>query len=167
MKHKILAFVLIFAAVLAAGFVIAKKSASQPLSPEVSDARSQDSLDRVVGRLGGETFDIMVARTDVEQERGLGGLDGLAPNEAMIFPYERSDFYGFWMKGMKFPIDIVWLDESFRIVHVEGSVGADTYPKIYSPSVPARSVIEFSAGTIDRLGVSVGNFIEIEGALGR
>lgn len=161
MKPKTPVSILVLLVVLAAGFVFTQKNDSQPLSQEVLVVRPQDSLDRVTGKLGGETFDVMVARTEDEQKRGLGGLSGLAPQEAMLFPYKVSDFHGFWMKDMNFSIDIVWLDQDSRIVHIEKSIAPDTYPKIYFPASPSRSVVEFSAGTIDRLGVSVGNFFEI------
>lgn len=159
-KHRILLFVLIFAAIVAVSLFFSHKPASKVVSG-TSVAVTQESLVRTSGILGGETFSVMIAGTEEEQERGLGGLSGLGASEAMVFPYEVSDYYGFWMKGMEFSIDIVWLDENSKIVHVEENVSPETYPKIFFPPTPARSVAEFSAGTIDRLGVSVGNFFDI------
>jgi uncharacterized membrane protein (UPF0127 family) len=135
---------------------------SQPSGASASFSLPQQKLSRVSVRLGGEAFDVMVARTEAEQSLGLGGLSGLKPNEGMIFPYANDDSYGFWMKDMLFSIDIVWLDKNSKIVWIEKNVSPDTYPSIYFPRVPARSVLELSAGTIERLGVTVGSVLEID-----
>ncbi len=163
-NRKRIVFVLLFATIVAVSFFFSRKPVSEIVS--VSDVSiPQESLMRISGILGGETFDVMVARTKEEQERGLSGLSGLKDGEAMVFPYEVPDYYGFWMKDMMFPIDIVWLDGNLRVVSIERSVAPETYPKIFFPSAPARFVAEFSAGTIDRLGVSMGDFFDIEKGL--
>jgi uncharacterized membrane protein (UPF0127 family) len=40
-------------------------------------------------------------------------------NEGMLFYLEEPRKGSFWMKNMHFPIDIIWLDENFSIVHIE------------------------------------------------
>jgi hypothetical protein len=122
----------------------------------------QYSLDRATGTLMNESFDVMIARTEEEQALGLGGLKSLKPREAMIFPYARLEAYGFWMKGMLFPIDIVWLDENLKIVSIQDTATPDSYPKIFFPRAPARFVVEFPAGTMKSLGATVGTFFEID-----
>ncbi|MFA6158920.1 MAG: DUF192 domain-containing protein [Candidatus Paceibacterota bacterium] len=160
-KKKLIVFVLVLAVIATASLFIAHTSVSKSLSV----SHPQYSLQRIQAKLGGEAFEVMVASTTAEQELGLGGLTGLKQNEAMIFPNRTSDLYGFWMKDMLFSIDIVWLDENFDIVTVDGSLSPDTYPKIFFPQKPSRYVIELPAGTVERLGVTVGNHLEIEGSL--
>jgi uncharacterized membrane protein (UPF0127 family) len=135
---------------------------SQPGDSSVSVSFPQEKLSRVSALLGGEVFDVMVARTESEQSLGLGGFPGLDANEGMIFPYARDDSYGFWMKDMLFSIDIVWLDKDSKIVWIEQGVSPDTYPSIFFPRVPARSVLELQAGTVARIGVAVGSTLEID-----
>lgn len=146
---------------LATGVFFATRP-SQPVGTSASFSLPQEKLQRVGARLGGEAFDVMVARTEAEQTLGLGGLSGLKPNEAMIFPYASDDSYGFWMKDMLFSIDIVWLDKNSKIVWIEKNISPNTYPSIYFPRVPARSVLELSAGTASRLGIAVGSVLEID-----
>lgn len=43
--------------------------------------------------------------------KGLSGRDNLADDEGMFFVFEKSDIYPFWMKDMKFAIDIIWIME--------------------------------------------------------
>jgi hypothetical protein len=51
-----------------------------------------------------------LALTNEQIEKGLSVKDKLKENEAMLFVFEESAKRSFWMKDMKFPIDIIWLD---------------------------------------------------------
>ena len=63
------------------------------------------------------------------------------------------------MFGMRYPIDVVFLDEAQRVVHLV----ADLDPGRLSPKVrAATSVLELPIGTIARLGLTTGARIEIE-----
>ena len=92
--------------------------------------------------------------------RALGYMDRehVGPEEGMLFVFEQVDRHGIWMKNCKFPIDIVWLDEDRRIVHVAESVPpckADPCPA-YEPLRRARYVLELNAGQARREGAVVG-----------
>ena len=66
----------------------------------------------------------------------------------MLFVFDHDDRYRFWMKDMKFPIDIIWLDRRDRIVTIHENVSpcpADPCP-VYTPPANARYVLEVSAG---------------------
>ena len=83
-----------------------------------------------------------------DMERGLQGRQGLGHNRGMLFVFDHDDRYRFWMKDMKFPIDIIWLDRQDRIVAVVENVppcAADPCP-VYMPPAKARYVLEVSAG---------------------
>jgi uncharacterized membrane protein (UPF0127 family) len=51
------------------------------------------------------------------------------------------------MKDMKFALDMIWLDESKKVVTVKANVTPDTYPGSFCPDGPAQFVIEVPAGT--------------------
>ncbi len=91
-------------------------------------------------------FDIIDANTIESREKGLGGMDKLSDNSIMLFTFDHSDNYGFWMKDMKFPIDIIWLDEDYKIIHIEEKVSPESYPKIFYPGEKSLYVIEMNAG---------------------
>ncbi len=83
-----------------------------------------------------------------DTQRGLQGRQVLGRNKGMLFVFDRDDRYRFWMKDMKFPIDIIWLDHQERIVAIGENVppcAADPCP-VYTPPVNARYVLEVSAG---------------------
>jgi uncharacterized membrane protein (UPF0127 family) len=75
----------------------------------------------------------------------------------MLFVYDRDDELTMWMKGMKFPIDIVWLDSEKRVVHYVENVQPDAEPyEKYTPTSPARYVLELQAGMVERAGIKIG-----------
>jgi uncharacterized membrane protein (UPF0127 family) len=102
-----------------------------------------------------------VADTNQLKEKGLSGHAPLAKNQGMLFVFKTPDAYGFWMKDMLFPLDIIWLGEDYRVVHVEHAVSPDTYPKIFTPTSPALYVLEISAGQADLLGIKIGDSVQI------
>ena len=112
-----------------------------------------------------------VARTAEEQRRGLGGRDGLAPGTGMLFPYTEARRMAFWMKGMRFDIDIVWIREG-RIVDFSRFVPApragasimDALPTV-EPKEPADTVLEVVAGTVNARGWQVGDAVRFDPAL--
>lgn len=110
----------------------------------------------VLVHLGQTVFKTDVADTDAERKQGLSGVDTLAASEGMLFVFPSNDTWSIWMKGMNLPIDIVWLDEDKRVVHTEKNVQPDSPPHAtYRPSVPARYVVELSAGSVKKYKIKV------------
>ncbi len=98
------------------------------------------------------------ARTRAEQSRGLGGRDGLAWNHGMLFEYPSPRFPGFWMKDMRFDIDIVWIragrivDISHRVRHFEDGPGPTLKPRELTDTV-----LEVPAGYAQANGWRIGD----------
>lgn len=108
------------------------------------------------------------ATTTSARELGLGNRAALAPGTGMLFVFPRDGFYAFWMKDMRFAIDIVWLDASGRVVTIRDAVSPGTYPASFSPASPVRFVLELPAGFAAAHGVRVGDSLALpEGALGQ
>jgi uncharacterized membrane protein (UPF0127 family) len=89
-----------------------------------------------------------VVSTPQDLQKGLQGKAGLAENQGMLFVFDEDTFEHFWMKDMKFAIDMIWIDSQKRIVTIEPSrPPCLSEPcEIYSPSNPARYVLEVSSG---------------------
>lgn len=104
-----------------------------------------------------------IARTPAEQRLGLGERDELPWNAGMLFQYRRAGFYAFWMKGMRFDIDIVWIrddriiDISHRVPHVPGGNGPTVAPREL-----ADRVLEVNAGYAASHGWRVGQKVRLE-----
>jgi uncharacterized membrane protein (UPF0127 family) len=100
---------------------------------------------------------LRAAHTHWTRLRGLIGTSGLAAGEGLwIRPCRQVHM--FWMT---YPIDVVFLDDEHRVVHVT----AGLLPWRVSPKVPtATSVIELAAGAAAATGLSTGDRLVIEPA---
>ena len=92
-----------------------------------------------------------------KMERGLGERDDLCLHCAMLFDFHDLGKRSFWMKGMRFPLDIVWIANG-RIVHIEKNISPDTV-EIFSPDVAADMVLEVNQGISDSYGWKIGDMV--------
>ena len=107
-------------------------------------------------RVAGHSFQTEFATTDETRQRGLSGRDSLVSNAAMLFVFDDSKQRCFWMKDMKFTIDIVWLDASKRVVGVKHNAQPASYPDSYCHD-HTQYVVEFVAGTAEKLRLEPGS----------
>tara|TARA_B100000683_G_C12378722_1_gene510313 strand:+ start:538 stop:1014 length:477 start_codon:yes stop_codon:yes gene_type:complete len=101
------------------------------------------------------------AITREEKTRGLSGRESLSLEEGMFFIYSTPQQYSFWMKDMLFSIDIIWLDEEFRVVNIKHNVSPDTYPTTFVPTQEAQYVVEVQNGFAKSHEVKIGEVLEI------
>ncbi len=66
--------------------------------------------------------------------------------------------HGVHTVGMLFPIDLIFLDQSKQVVHIEEHVRPFSISKI---SMKASSVLELPAHTVFRTGTRIGDRLEI------
>lgn len=106
--------------------------------------------------------EVSVADTFAEQSRGLAGVESLRDNEGMLFVFGTPGRYGFWMKGMKIPIDIIWLDKHGVVVDMKENVPPSSYrsnedAETFLPARAASYVLEVRAGFAEAHGVKIGD----------
>ena len=112
----------------------------------------------------GHEYRLEVAADDASRQRGYMFREQIGPRDGMLFVFESSARHSFWMKNCKVALDILWLDEAYRVVHV----AADQPPCPLEgpclpilPLAPARYVLEFPAGTAAREGLAGGSTIVV------
>ncbi len=113
----------------------------------------------------GHLFHLEIARTPEERGRGYMFRDRVGPEEGMLFLFPTEDFYAFWMKNCRVPLDIIWLSGEMRVVHLEGKVPPcrrDPCPS-YPPMSKARFVLEVQAGMAEKSGLRIGDAIRVNG----
>ena len=99
---------------------------------------------------------------DEDRMMGLMFRPSLPLDRGLLFVFEDVDFHGIWMKNCRFPIDIVWLDEDRRVVHVAEAVPpckADPCP-VYQPLKKAAYVVEINAGQARREKASLNSQLQ-------
>ena len=143
MKSTILTIVMLI--VLGIGAYIAYTSA---LTPE-------PSADPLAG------FSYEIVTTPEAQERGLGGRADIPHRYGMLFVFPNAERYGFWMKGMLVPIDIIWLADDGTVLGIEHEVSPDTYPTAFYAPSPVRYVLETRAGEARATGLANGSRIAL------
>lgn len=103
---------------------------------------------RSVAKINGRQYEVTIADTTTERQRGLSGRTSLARDHGMVFVFDQSDRHCMWMKDMRFAIDMLWVNDQGVVVHQARDVSAETYPQAFcNDSAPARYVIELPAGS--------------------
>lgn len=125
------------------------------------ESSAQKALDSVSIRIAGKEIKVEIADSEEKRNKGLSGRKKLGENDGMLFIFEITAQYSFWMKDMRFPLDIIWIDENKKIVAISENISPDTYPASFSPSDPVKYVLEVNAGWAEKNGVEAGNFIEL------
>lgn len=98
-------------------------------------------------------FNVEVARTEAEQERGLMFRDRLAPDGGMIFPMSPPRVASFWMKNTVIPLDMIFIRADGTIARI----AAETEPYSLTPvssGEPVAAVLEIAGGRAGELGIS-------------
>ncbi|MBU1124649.1 MAG: DUF192 domain-containing protein [Candidatus Omnitrophica bacterium] len=114
---------------------------------------------RPVKKVCGKNFCVTAEVCDTEKtrSRGLMFRKELADNRGMLFIFEKEAAYSFWMKNMRFPIDIIWLDKNKTIIDMHNDVlPCKDVCKNYIPAQPVLYVLEVGAFFIEHYGVVIG-----------
>lgn len=132
------------------------------LAPAGNDDTSYMGPSYVKITVGGTDIVTEIADTDAKRARGLSGRDVLGENEGMFFIFEKLDTYGFWMKEMNFPIDIIWVGEDMRVLGITKNISPDTYPKVFYPPAPTQFVLETPAGFVQLHNIEKGDLLSTQ-----
>ena len=127
--------------------------------------------DAALVRIGDVTYSVDLAIQPEERRQGLSGREHMAKDSGMLFVFEEEQQLYFWMKEMRLPLDIIWIDADCRLLEVAAEVptpppnaGNDGIPRVQSPS-PARYVLEVHAGEAARNDLQPGDTVEFLGAI--
>ncbi len=113
----------------------------------------------------GAVYALEIARTPEQQTQGLMFRESLAPRTGMLFLFDESAPHHFWMKNTMIPLDMIWLDESDKVLFVSAGTApcrADPCPT-YGPDMPARRVLEIAGGLAAKEGVTLGSTLKVTG----
>lgn len=110
----------------------------------------------------GRTFTAELMVKPEDRQMGVMFRASLPAGRALLFVFDGLDFHSIWMKNCRFPIDIVWLDEQQRVVHVvEAAPPCTKEPcAVYEPLQRALYVVEMNSGQARREQVELGRRLE-------
>ena len=132
-------------------------------TPPPAPAQDGGSTPRVIFR-DGFAVKVEVAASDEMRAQGLMYRDHLAEDRGMIFFFPQTGEYAFWMKNTIIPLDMIWIDDAKKVVHVAHDVPpcqADPCPS-YPPGANAKYVLEVAAGVAAKHHVANGDVLKFE-----
>lgn len=158
--------IVLLAIVLVGGIVVLK---TRPLidrkvtvpSPTPSPAEEQSQI-----TVGETKISIEIARTAEEHAKGLADRESLRQNAGMLFVFETPEKYGFWMKGMRFPLDIIWIADGKVVGFAEKLPVPDPQtPEVDLPTyLPPQSIsaaLEVNAGFVRDNKIQIDDPVEL------
>jgi uncharacterized membrane protein (UPF0127 family) len=110
---------------------------------------------------------VYLAATNEQQVKGLSVKDHLKENEGMLFVFEQPTRQGFWMKDMKFPIDIIWLNNNGTVVYIRHNLQPcimtfDFLCPIYTPDKDSLYVLETVSGFSKKHNIKIGTHADFQ-----
>ena len=111
-------------------------------------------------KINDTSIEVEVVDTPETREKGLSDREALPESAGMLFIFDSPTQYGFWMKDMKFSIDIIWIDDKFTIIGIEKEVSPNTFPQIFSPDKDIKYVLELPAGSSSKYNIEIGTVIQ-------
>lgn len=113
-------------------------------------------------KINGKTIKVEIADTKEKRSKGLGGRESLEDDSGMLFIFPDSKKHSFWMKGLKFSLDFVWIKDN-KVVDIilnappptEGQKDEDL--PIFMPNMEVDKILELKSGGVERFGIKVGD----------
>lgn len=117
-------------------------------------------------KIGDKNYEIFLTEDEEDMKKGLAVFEDIKDSQGMLFEFSTEDFHSFWMKDMKFDIDMIFLDKEMKVVHIFENVRKDTYKnetdyKIFIPKLKSKYVVEIKSGEIKKNKIKIGDIIEL------
>ncbi len=153
-KQFIIIIGLAILVLLISSYYWSSNSDSEKNVKKISDTKKEIYIDDV-------KLAVDIADEPHEQTQGLSDREYMAANEGMIFIFQESFAPAFWMKDMKFGLDIIWIDAKNTIIGIEKNVLPETFPTTFSPPLPVKYVLEVNAGWSNKNKIGLGDKLKL------
>lgn len=144
-KHILLGFIVLLLAVTAYT-LLRDNSSPRPAGSTVS--------------INSAVFVVEIANTPEEKTKGLGYRNSLPHDQSMVFIFDNPGHYSFWMHGMRFPLDIIFILND-KVVGVYENLppapDTDPSPPTWGGNLLADRVLEVNAGLARKYNIKVGD----------
>jgi len=114
-------------------------------------------------RVGKEEVWVEVRDTDEGRRLGLSGREDLKENEGMLFVFEKAGRHSFWMKEMRFDLDLVFIKDN-QVVELVVEVkapGPDEIPRSIRPTQEVEMVLEVNSGWVDDNSIKLDDVVSL------
>ena len=101
---------------------------------------------------------VKMARTGQEQQRGLMFVSSLPQDEGMLFCHPKPQPMSFWMKNVKIPLSIAFINKNGKIISIR-DMSPGSLESVKSP-IPCRWALEMNQGWFDKHGIKAGATVD-------
>jgi uncharacterized membrane protein (UPF0127 family) len=101
------------------------------------------------------------ARTNSALTLGLSGRHSMPRDQGLLFVFAEPSKQCMWMKDMHFALDMLWLDDQHKIIHIEIDVKPESYPASYCGPSNTKYVVELNTDTVDQAGLHDGQILDL------
>lgn len=141
--------------------VVTAEPTLPPWREELPEGREQATI------IVGETPVVVdLALTPPQHSLGLGYRNGLEPGTGMLFVFDKAERRNFWMRGMRFCLDIVWIQDGVITGAAESVCPdppgtSDDKRPLRNSDVPVQYVLEVPAGWLEEHGYGPGTPVDL------
>jgi uncharacterized protein len=131
------------------------------VAPASGDALFRHGSLKIEAKSGPVVLDVEIADTEPGREHGLMFRRELAANKGMIFLFGTEQQITMWMKNTYIPLDMVFIGDDWRIVHIAHDaepLSTDIIPSVH----PASRVLEIAGGQAGKLGLAAGDRVSLQ-----
>ena len=149
-KSRLILLGLFFCAVVAAYFFSSPKKVISP----------NHDLKTGMVTVSDKTINVYLAESINEKEAGLSVFDSLPADWGMLFVFDSPQIPGFWMNGMKFAIDIIWIKNN-QVVEITKNLPVESNAGLakYYPNMEIDRALEVNAGWAEENNIKIGDNI--------
>ncbi len=112
---------------------------------------------------GGQALHVEVAESPIRRQLGYMFRERVGPEDGMIFLFEEAAFHSFWMKNVRFSLDLLWMAGDGTVVDASLETPPcreDPCPS-YRPMARALYVLELAGGRAEKLGIRPGQTLQV------
>lgn len=135
-------------------FMKAGRFGALALAAVLGSACAAENAEQPSLRIGPHTFQVEIAATSQQRQRGLMGRTRLPDNGGMLFVFDTVGPHCFWMRNTPLPLSIAFIDAGGRIADL-----ADMHPHtdtLHCPTSAIRYALEVSQGGFRQRGIKPG-----------
>lgn len=102
-----------------------------------------------------KSYNVKVAKTQQEKEKGLQGVKSLEKDEGMLFVYDKPQTVGFWMEDTSIPLDIIFINDDCEVLSIYKG-------KPFDKTIAEEDNVQYVLELNQNSGVQVGDEVDIE-----
>ena len=82
-------------------------------------------MEKVIVNIGNKTYNCQLAKTEEEHRQGLMNVEYLAPDEGMLFEFNKEGTYEFWMKNTSLELTQISINDDDEVEYVYQAIPND------------------------------------------